>query len=106
MALAQPSGLGLVALLMLLQAATEVVVARNYALALLFITPLALINSTAGHAGSSLVPVEGRMLDTLLGAGLALAVFGGARPAPVCQEGRGYLGSFGNTPRAYQRRIQ
>ncbi|MBC6608956.1 FUSC family protein [Hymenobacter sp. BT188] len=76
MALAQPSGLGLVALLMLLQAATEVVAARNYALALLFITPLALMNSTAGHVGNSLVPVEGRMLDTLLGAGIALAVFG------------------------------
>ncbi|MDF7811477.1 FUSC family protein [Hymenobacter sp. YC55] len=71
----RPIGFGVVALLMLLQAATEVVVARNYALALLFITPLALTNSTIGHAGSTLVTVQGRLLDTLLGAGIALAIF-------------------------------
>ena len=74
-ALHHPVGFGVVALLMLLQAATEVVVARNYALALLFITPLALTNSTIGHAGSTLVMVQGRLLDTLLGAGIALAIF-------------------------------
>jgi hypothetical protein len=70
-----PAGLGLVAALMLLQGATEVVVARNYALALLFITPIALLNATAGHAGNTLVTVEGRVLDTLLGAGIALVLF-------------------------------
>ncbi|GAB2778445.1 FUSC family protein [Hymenobacter latericoloratus] len=73
--LKQPSGLWLVALLMLLQAATEVVVARNYALALLFITPMALLNSTAGHPGNTLISVEGRVFDTLLGATIALLLF-------------------------------
>ncbi|WP_165699262.1 FUSC family protein [Hymenobacter jejuensis] len=75
LSLLHPAGLGIVLLLMLLQGATEVVVARNYALALLFITPMALINSTAGHAGDTLVTVQGRILDSLLGSGLALAVF-------------------------------
>lgn len=73
--LTQPSGLWLVALLMVLQAATEVVVARNYALALLFITPMALLNSTAGHPGNTLISVEGRVFDTLLGATIALLLF-------------------------------
>lgn len=76
LALTHPVGFGVVLLLTLLQAATEVVVARNYALALFFITPLALTNSTVGHAGSTLVTVQGRLLDTLLGAGIALAIFG------------------------------
>ncbi|MBC6989051.1 FUSC family protein [Hymenobacter sp. BT491] len=75
LSLLHPAGLGIVLLLMLLQGATEVVVARNYALALLFITPMALINSTGGHAGDTLVTVQGRILDSLLGSGLALAVF-------------------------------
>ncbi|QJX47607.1 FUSC family protein [Hymenobacter taeanensis] len=75
LSLLHPIGLGLVAALMLLQGATEVVVARNYAFALLFITPIALLNATAGHAGNTLVTVEGRVLDTLLGAGIALVLF-------------------------------
>ncbi|TGD82942.1 FUSC family protein [Hymenobacter wooponensis] len=75
LSLVHPTGLGLVAALMLLQGATEVVVARNYAFALLFITPIALLNATAGHAGNTLVTVEGRVLDTLLGAGIAVVLF-------------------------------
>jgi uncharacterized membrane protein YccC len=81
--MAHPSGLWLVAVLMLLQGITEIVVARNYALALLFITPMALLfitpmallNTTAGHAGNTLVTVEGRVLDTLLGAGIGVELF-------------------------------
>ena len=60
---------------MLLQFATEVVVTRNYVLALIFITPLALSNSTIGHLAESVVTVEGRILDTFLGAVIAMAVF-------------------------------
>ncbi|WP_210116256.1 FUSC family protein [Hymenobacter fodinae] len=78
LSLLHPTGLGLVAALMLLQGATEVVVARNYALGLLFITPIALLNATVGHAGNTLVTVEGRVLDTLLGAGIALVLFWGS----------------------------
>lgn len=73
--LLHPAGFGVVLLLMFLQGATEVVVARNYALALLFITPMALTNATVGHAGNTLVTAQGRLLDTLLGTGIALAVF-------------------------------
>jgi hypothetical protein len=73
--LTHPTGAWLVLLLMLLQGATEVVVARNYGLALLFITPMALMNATAGHPGDTLVTVQGRVLDTLLGGGIALVVF-------------------------------
>ncbi|SHL41541.1 Fusaric acid resistance protein-like [Hymenobacter psychrotolerans DSM 18569] len=75
--LARPAGIWLVGLLMLLQGITEMVVARNYALALLFITPMALMNSTAGHATETLVQVtvQGRILDSLLGAGIAMGVF-------------------------------
>ncbi|RTQ53165.1 FUSC family protein [Hymenobacter gummosus] len=73
--LLHPAGLLAVALLMLLQGLTEVVVARNYALALLFITPMALLNATLGHPGTTLPTVQGRIVDTLLGAGIAAVVF-------------------------------
>ncbi|RAK66809.1 FUSC family protein [Hymenobacter edaphi] len=73
--LLHPAGLLAVAVLMLLQGITEVVVARNYALALLFITPMALLNATLGHPGATLPTVQGRVFDTLLGAGIALGVF-------------------------------
>ena len=70
----QPSGLLLVLIIMFLQFATEVVVTRNYVLALIFITPLALVNSTIGHATNVSVTMQGRVLDTLLGAAIAMLV--------------------------------
>ena len=70
-----PSGAWLVLTIMLLQFATEVVVTRNYALALVFITPLALMIASTGNADSPLVSVMGRIVDTLLGATIAMAVF-------------------------------
>lgn len=70
-----PSGAWLVLTIMLLQLATEIVVTRNYALALVFITPLALMIATTGNADSPLVSVMGRIVGTLLGATIALAVF-------------------------------
>lgn len=75
LSLTQPTGFWLVGLLMFLQAATEVVVARNYALALLFITPMALLNATVSHPSNILLPMQGRVFDVLLGAGIALGVF-------------------------------
>jgi uncharacterized membrane protein YccC len=75
LAMIEPAGAALVALIMLLQFTIEVVVARNYGLALIFITPAALIISTVGQTHGLLVTVQGRILDTLLGAGIALAVF-------------------------------
>jgi uncharacterized membrane protein YccC len=72
--LAEPRGLWLVIVLALLQFAIEVVVARHYALALTFITPTALTISAAGGTGGSLAVATERLLDTLLGAAIAMAV--------------------------------
>jgi fusaric acid resistance family protein len=49
--LADPRGFWLIVILALLQFSIEVVVARHYALALTFITPTALIISSAGSSG-------------------------------------------------------
>lgn len=73
--LVKPSGLLLVMLIAVLQFATEVVVGRNYGLALLFITPLALTNSTASATGNIQITVQGRMSDMLFGAIIAMMVF-------------------------------
>ncbi|HRO47519.1 FUSC family protein [Agriterribacter sp.] len=69
-----PSPFLLVLIIMVLQFATEVVVTRNYVLALIFITPLALANSTIGHAANVAATRQGRVLDTLLGAAIAMLV--------------------------------
>ena len=72
--LGHPSGIWLALLLMALQFAVEMVVIRNYGLALVFITPLALtIAAQAGTADIGLIVGE-RLLDTLIGAAIATAV--------------------------------
>jgi hypothetical protein len=73
--LAEPRGLWLVVVLTLLQFAIEVVVARNYALALTFITPVALTISAAAGTDAPLTLVSERIVDTVLGAAVAIAVF-------------------------------
>lgn len=52
----------------------ELVIAKNYGLGLLFITPLALIISTANVPGDPLGLVRERVTDTSLGALIALLV--------------------------------
>ena len=74
--LAEPRGLWLVAILALLQFAIEVVVARHYALALAFITPTALRISAAAGTDAPLTLVSERVVDTVLGAAIAMAVLG------------------------------
>jgi len=69
-----PTGLWLVLLVSGLQFLTETVVAKNYGLALLFITPTALVISTAGLGGELGAVVGERVFDTFLGALVALAV--------------------------------
>ncbi len=66
-----PSGLWLVAVIALLQFAIEVVVARHYALALA--TPAALTISAAGGTDDPVVLVGERIVDTILGAAIAMA---------------------------------
>ncbi|HEY2135754.1 MAG TPA: FUSC family protein [Xanthobacteraceae bacterium] len=70
-----PSGLWLVATMMILQFLIEMLVTRNYALAVVFITAIALIISSGGHQ----VPDPGPLLwarggDTVLGCVVGLAV--------------------------------
>lgn len=73
----QPQGLWLVLTVCLLQAGIEVVIGRNYGLGLLLITPIALLVSTSGSS-SGLGQIIGlRVLDTLLGAVIALIVLFG-----------------------------
>ena len=73
---ARPAGLWLVAVLMVLQFTIEMSVVRNYALAVVFITPTALLIASRGGA----VPGIGQLLaargaDTVLGCAVALIVF-------------------------------
>lgn len=70
-----PEGIWVVILVMVFQFGTQVVITRNYVLGLIFITPLALVNSTVGHAATAMVTVRERILDTIFGALIALVVF-------------------------------
>ena len=73
-----PQGLWLALLLAVLQFIVELVVIRNYGLALIFITPLALTIAAQGDPGDVGTVVATRVVDTLLGAGIALVVLLGA----------------------------
>lgn len=84
LAWARPGGVWLAGTVALLQFAVEVVVARNYGLGLVFITPLALTISAAGGGDDPLWLAGERVGGTLLGAGVALAVlWAGDRAAAV-----------------------
>ncbi|HAM25965.1 MAG TPA: hypothetical protein DCP11_04470, partial [Microbacteriaceae bacterium] len=77
-ALAAPHGVWLGVLLMALQFLVELVVIRNYGLALVLITPLALTIASQADAGQVASAVLERVGDTLLGATIALFVLLGA----------------------------
>nr|WP_231126306.1 FUSC family protein [Motilibacter aurantiacus] len=69
----EPGPAATVASIVVLQLLAELYVARNYALAMLFITPLSLLLTEVGrHTGTGQL-VRDRLLDTLLGAGVAIA---------------------------------
>ena len=72
--LADPRGIWLVPILALLQFSIELVVARHYALALTFITPTALLISAAGSTADPVALLTERLVDTLLGSAIAMAV--------------------------------
>jgi hypothetical protein len=74
--LLHPDGLLLGFLLVLLQFGVELVVIRNYGLALVLITPLALLISAQGVGATVSATVFDRVVDTLLGAAIALGVLG------------------------------
>ncbi len=73
--MASPAGLWLVAVIMLLQFAIEVVVTKNYGLGLIFITPVALTIATATQPESYIFSVRERVIDTLIGSAIALLIF-------------------------------
>ena len=74
---ARPSGWWLVLVLALLQFGTETIVLRNYGLALLLITPLALTISAQG-ATSPGVLIADRAVDTVVGGAIAMIVLLGS----------------------------
>ncbi|MEO7080012.1 MAG: FUSC family protein [Flavobacteriales bacterium] len=66
---------GLVLIVMFFQFAAEVVITRNYALGLFFITPLALFITTVGHPIDPEVVVRDRVINTVVGIGIAIVVY-------------------------------
>ncbi|WP_158079268.1 FUSC family protein [Actinomadura sp. CNU-125] len=71
-----PHGVAVALIVGVLQFVVELLVARNYALAVMFITPLTLLLVEAAHPGASPVPfAESRLVNTLLGC--AIGVVGG-----------------------------
>ncbi|MBY6682215.1 FUSC family protein [Rhodococcus sp. BP-316] len=69
-----PSGFVLVLLLMALQFLIELVIARNYGIAVMFITPLALLIGGASHPGAQAWPLATeRLVETCIGVVCALA---------------------------------
>ena len=68
------TGLAVIVVLMVLQFAIEVSVARNYGLAVTFITPLALLMGTLTHPGAVLEDiVVDRIVETTVGVAFAFA---------------------------------
>ncbi|OZE89875.1 hypothetical protein CH298_12820 [Rhodococcoides fascians] len=68
------TGLAVIVVLMVLQFAIEISVARNYGLAVTFITPLALLMGTISHPGALLGGiVVDRVVETAVGVALAFA---------------------------------
>lgn len=69
-----PSGFVLVLILMALQFLVELVIARNYGIAVVFITPLALLIGGASHPGAQAWPLAAeRLLETTIGVACAVA---------------------------------
>lgn len=84
---ASPSPWSLVVILVSLQLLVELFVAKQYALATLFITPLALLISVGGQIPDDPWPIMAeRLLDTVIGvvaAFIAIWLFGRSMPAKV-----------------------
>ncbi|RFA09663.1 hypothetical protein B7R54_10860 [Subtercola boreus] len=72
--LLEPSGLVAILLVVALQIAAELVVMRNYGLALVFVTPLALLMIDLVHPGDPGQLIADRGVETLLGTLVAVAV--------------------------------
>ncbi|MBS7549266.1 FUSC family protein [Dietzia massiliensis] len=74
----QPSGWWLIGLIVVLQFSIELLVTRNYGLAVTLITPLALLTASGGDVPDQPLPLVGeRLLDTVVGVLAALVVLWG-----------------------------
>ncbi|MDV8000183.1 FUSC family protein [Rhodococcus sp. IEGM 1408] len=74
----QPSGWWLIGVIVALQFAIELLVTRNYGLAVALITPLALLIASGGNVPEQPLPLVGeRLVDTVIGVVVALAVLWG-----------------------------
>ncbi|WP_435595237.1 FUSC family protein [Tsukamurella tyrosinosolvens] len=70
---AAPQGYALIAVVAVLQFSIEILIVRNYAAAVVVITPVALLASGAGMTGDAAGPViRDRLLETLVGVVIAL----------------------------------
>lgn len=76
-------------LVVVLQVVTEVVVGRHYGLAMLTITPMALLMTSIGGTAEPVTMAVDRALDTLVGAliGVAVAVIAARPGAPATEAG-------------------
>jgi hypothetical protein len=72
--LLHPGGLVAILVVVAMQVAAELLVLRNYGLALVFVTPLALVMISLATDADPLALVRDRALETVLGAVVALAV--------------------------------
>ncbi|WP_143263143.1 FUSC family protein, partial [Amycolatopsis pretoriensis] len=72
LSLLAPTGIALVAAVAVLQFCIELFVPRNYAVAVVFITPVALLAGGAAAAGSIGPVVRDRLVETLIGVALAV----------------------------------
>jgi hypothetical protein len=70
----EPSGLIGILLVVGLQVAAELLIGRNYALALIFVTPLALVMIALAHPVASHALIVDRAVETALGTVVALVV--------------------------------
>jgi hypothetical protein len=72
LSLAEPTGLVLVAAIAVLQFCIELFVPRNYAVAVVFITPVALLAGGAAATGPVGPVIRDRLVETMIGVALAM----------------------------------
>jgi uncharacterized membrane protein YccC len=72
---ARPSALAVVVVIAVLQGAVQLIVARNYAVAVVLITPLALVVGTGGVSADPAALLLARGLDTLVGCAVGVLAY-------------------------------
>ena len=93
----EPSGLAAILVVVALQIAAELLVGRNYGLALVFVTPLALVMVALAHPTDTTALIIDRGVETALGTAVALLVVL-AFWAPSARTSRGTARLAGDNP--------